>query len=122
MPGPLWWYDCSCRESCGGGSAKCLDCGRPGRFVGYTKSVVEHWATFRRVTGLNPLADKSSPEDRAILARVVRCGLCRGSGYLSNEPGTWANCPRCLSDGSALDGKFCGESYWGGTLGPPPAG
>ena len=61
MPGPLWWYDCSCRESCGGGNAECFDCRRPGRFVGYTKSVVEHWATFRKVTGLNPLADKSSP-------------------------------------------------------------
>ena len=112
MPGPRWAHDCACGRFLFG-RAECPTCGRPGEFVGHGRSVVEEWCAFNRVTGLDPFRDKSSPEARAILARVVRCGLCGGGGYLSIEPDRWGECPRCLGDGSALDGRFRGAESGG---------
>lgn len=108
MPGPQWEYGCRCR-CCGGGRRECPDCGRPGRYVGYRSSVVEHWGRFRRVTGLNPLnGERNTPHGRAIMERLVTCSLCDGHGYLSDSPSAWSYCPRCGGDGSALDGAFNG--------------
>ena len=112
MPSPRWAHECACGRGFVG-QAECPTCGRPGKFVGHGNSVVEHWCAFNRVTGLNPLGDKSSPEARAIMARVVACGLCDRSGFVSSSPESWGDCPRCLGDGSALDGRFRGAEEGG---------
>ena len=109
MPGPSWEYDCPCRSS-GGGRPECPDCGKPGRYVGYRRSVVEHWGYFQRATGLNPLSgERKTPHGRAIMERLVTCSLCEGHGYLSDRPGSYCRCPRCGGDGRAIDGKFSGD-------------
>jgi DnaJ-class molecular chaperone len=108
MPHPSYWYDC---HGFGGGRPTCHTCGIAGRYTGYRNSVVEYWCRFNRVTGLSPFGsdpDHTPEERKAILDRLVECSLCDGQGFLSSDPETWVRCPRCLSDGSALDGAFKG--------------
>ena len=109
MPNPRWRPQCDCHGvGTRLGTPSCRKCGRPGTFLGVDKSVVEHWCAFQRVTGLNPLGPKTSPEAQTIVARIVTCGLCGGSGCMSGGPDAWSYCPRCLGDGIALDGRFKG--------------
>ena len=113
MPGASYWYECDCHDGpCGGGRRECHTCGRPGRFTGYRKSVVESWCAYSKVTGLNPIGpDPDVPQEirSAIRERLVDCQLCDGNGYLSSDPESWTHCPRCEGDGYALDGHFTGD-------------
>lgn len=112
MPHASYLYGCDCRVV-GGGRPECHTCGRPGRFVGYHKSVVEYWGAYNKVTGLNPLGpDPDVPPDirEAIGKRIVYCQLCGGEGYLSTDPASWTHCPRCEGDGYALEGHFTGNA------------
>jgi sarcosine oxidase delta subunit len=82
--------------------------GKPGRYDGWHMNMTEAQCAFSRASGLPPHGPaRQSDEGKAIIARLVRCSLCDGSGLLQEPVGdTWAWCPHCGGNRSAIDGRF----------------
>ena len=107
---PTRWYahDCCYPGRSRSGSPTCLNCGARGRYVGWGLSMTEAQNAFSRATGLPPYGPgRESPEGQAIIARLVACGLCDRTGLIQDRANdTWAWCPACGGNRSAIDGCF----------------
>lgn len=109
MPGPVYDFVCGHEEQAN--QPVCRACGRPGRYVGHRYAPHERGMLFERLTGLRADGDDDvfPHERKRRLRRLVRCGLCGGTGLIGADPKRWWHCPRCLGDGAAMDGRFRGD-------------
>lgn len=108
MPYRMYAYDCCHAGKLRSGRPTCSRCDGPGRYVGWELSMHEAQNAFSRASGLPPYGPATiSPEGKAIIARLVGCKLCDGTGLIQDRANdTWAWCPACGGNRSAIDGRF----------------
>ncbi len=108
MPNRMYAYDCCHAGKMRCGRPTCFTCGARGRYVGWAMSMHEAQSAFSRATGLPPYGPaRESPGGQAIIARLVACKLCDRTGLVQDRANdTWAWCPACGGNRSAIDGRF----------------